>query len=77
MPKSNKCSKIESDNLILRHQAAVIEGIADSKEKYRKIVQAGIGRWISDFQRGQIEIKTVDDLKKLIELDLELQRDEL
>nr|WP_092074958.1 hypothetical protein [Dendrosporobacter quercicolus]NSL49585.1 hypothetical protein [Dendrosporobacter quercicolus DSM 1736]SDN23746.1 hypothetical protein SAMN04488502_11541 [Dendrosporobacter quercicolus] len=77
MSKTNKCSEIDNNSLLLQHQAAVIEGIADSKGKYRKIVQAGIGKWVSDFQRGQIEIKTVDDLKKLIELDIELQRDEL
>ena len=65
-----------SDELLLKHQAAIIESILDSKAKYRKVVQAGIAKWISDFQKGLIEIKSVDDLKKLIELDIELQSDE-
>ncbi|MBP2635540.1 MAG: hypothetical protein H6Q72_1447 [Firmicutes bacterium] len=75
--KTNKCSEITKDSLLLQHQAAVIEGISDSKSKYRKIVQAGIARWVSDFQKGAIEIKSVDDLKKLIEIDIELQKDDL
>lgn len=66
----------DNKSYVLQHQIAVIEGIEDSKEKYRKVVQAGIARWISDFQKGNIEIRTVDDLKKLIELDIELQKDE-
>jgi hypothetical protein len=65
------------DSLLLQHEASVIEGILDSKSKYRKIVQAGIAKWVSDFQKGNIEINSVDDLKKLIELDIELQKDDL
>lgn len=75
--KTNKCSVSSHDSLLLQHQAAIIEGISDSKAKYRKIVQAGIAKWVSDFQKGAIEINSVDDLKKLIELDIELQRDDL
>jgi len=30
-----------------------------------------------DFQEGRIEIKTVDDLRKLIEMDLELRQGSL
>lgn len=62
---------------MFQRQAAIIEGITESKAKYRKIVQAGIAKWVSDFQKGAIEINSVDDLKKLIELDIELQRDDL
>ena len=75
--KTNKCSVPNQESLLLQHQAAIIEGITDSKVKYRKIVQAGIAKWVSDFQRGAIEIKSVEDLKKLIELDIELQKDDL
>lgn len=75
--KTNKRSVSDHDSLLIQHQAAIIEGITDSKAKYRKIVQAGIAKWVSDFQRGAIEINSVDDLKKLIELDIELQRDDL
>ncbi|EST12057.1 hypothetical protein P343_08005 [Sporolactobacillus laevolacticus DSM 442] len=62
---------------LLQHEIEVLAGIATSKDKYRKIVQAGIARWVKDFQKGQIKIDTVDDLKKLIEIDLQLQKDEL
>ena len=65
------------DENLLKHELAVMEGIMESKEQYRKIVKAGIAKWVKDFQEGRIEIKTVDDLKKLIEIDIELQKDEL
>jgi len=77
MIKTNKRSIDDKKSLLLKHQAAICEGVQDSKSKYRKIVQAGIARWVSDFQKGAIQINSVDDLKKLIELDIELQRDEL
>ncbi|WP_378955395.1 hypothetical protein [Pelosinus sp. sgz500959] len=77
MNKTNKCSINGKKSLLLQHQATICEGIQESKAKYRKIVQAGIARWISDFQKGAIQINSVDDLKKLIELDIELQRDDL
>ena len=75
--KTNKCSTLNTNSLLLQHQASICEGIQDSKVKYRKIVQAGIAKWVSDFQKGNIEINSVDDLKKLIELDIDLQKDEL
>ncbi|MDY0395410.1 hypothetical protein ACFSMW_13450 [Virgibacillus halophilus] len=74
MEKGNKRS---DEELLLEHEAIMMSGLLESKEKYRKIIQAGIARWIKDFQDGRIEIKTVDDLKKLIEIDLELQKDEI
>lgn len=77
MKKTNICSEDNQEQLLLQYQASIMEGIADSKANYRKIVKAGIGKWVSDFQKGNIQVNTVDDLKKLIELDLELQRDEL
>lgn len=64
----------ENEELLLKHELALIEGILESKSKYRKIIQAGIARWVKDFQDGRIEIKSVEDLKKLIEIDLELQK---
>ncbi|WP_202618910.1 hypothetical protein [Paenibacillus sp. EZ-K15] len=42
-----------------------------------ELFKAGIAKWVKDFQDGWIEIKTVDDLKKLIEIGIELQKDEL
>ena len=47
--------------------------LKSSKEKYHRIIQAGIAKWIGDFQKGTIVIHTVDDLRILIELDLKLQ----
>ncbi|EMT54250.1 hypothetical protein I532_01550 [Brevibacillus borstelensis AK1] len=76
MKNTNECSYFVSDDLLLQHEVEVLQGILESKEQYRKVVKAAIGKWIKDFQSGHIEIKTVDDLKKLIELDIELQKDE-
>ncbi|WP_028590346.1 hypothetical protein [Paenibacillus massiliensis] len=67
----------ENDNLLLQHELAVIEGIQESKEQYRKIVKAGIAQWVKDLQAGNIQMQTVADLERLIELDIKLQRDEL
>ncbi len=64
------------DDLLLQHEAEIMLGIMESKEQYRKIIKAVISRWVRDFQDGRIEIQTVDDLRKLIELDIELQKDE-
>ncbi|MCY9159925.1 hypothetical protein MOF25_06170 [Bacillus atrophaeus] len=66
----------EKENLLLLHSAELLENISQTKEKYRKIIQAGITQWVKDFQSGHIKVNTVDDLKKLIELDIELQKDE-
>ncbi|MEC1902014.1 hypothetical protein [Bacillus atrophaeus] len=66
----------EKENLLLLHRAELLENISQLKEKYRKIIQAGIAQWIKDFQSGHIKVNTVDDLNKLIELDIELQKDE-
>jgi len=75
--KTNKCSKITLQQAVLLHEAELLEGIRESKEQYRKIVKAGISKWVTDFRQGRIEVKTVDDLKKLIELDITLQREDL
>ncbi|MNO03898.1 hypothetical protein D3C81_2247460 [compost metagenome] len=48
----------------------------ESKAQYRKIIKASIARWVKDFQDGRIEINTVDDLRKLIEMDIELQKED-
>ncbi|QRG68585.1 hypothetical protein [Brevibacillus choshinensis] len=77
MKNTNGCSLSGTDDLLLQHEVGIMEGILESKEQYRKVVKAAIGKWVKDFQSGHIEIKTVDDLKKLIELDIELQKDEI
>lgn len=77
MKNTNKCSiSIKEDDLLLQHEISMAESINESKERYRKIVQAGIAQWIKDFKGGHIKVSTVDDLKKLIELDLQLLKDE-
>ncbi|MEC0237171.1 hypothetical protein P4H71_22875 [Paenibacillus kribbensis] len=47
-----------------------------SKSQYRKIVKAGIAQWVKDLQAGNIKMQTVQDLNRLIELDIKLQRDD-
>jgi pantothenate synthetase len=69
-------SEEEKEALLLQHELQQVEAFEESKSKYRKIVNAGIRQWVQDFQDGNIRIDTVDDLKKLVELDLQLQRDE-
>ncbi|OKP84333.1 hypothetical protein [Paenibacillus sp. P32E] len=61
--------------ILLQHELEVMAGILESKAQYRKIVKVGIAKWVNDFQDGLIEIKTVEDLRKLVELDIELQRE--
>jgi hypothetical protein len=62
------------DEDLLQHELAVMEGILESKEQYRKIVKAAIAQWVKDLQAGHIMMKTVQDLERLIELDIKLQR---
>jgi hypothetical protein len=72
---SRKFKIPENQEELLTAYAAEQEGkVQESKDKYRKVVQAGIAKWIADFQRGNIVINSVSDLRQLIELDLELQR---
>ncbi|MEK4271791.1 hypothetical protein [Paenibacillus sp. FSL R7-0026] len=65
------------DEDLLQHELAVMEGILESKEQYRKIVKASIAQWVKDLQVGNIKMQTVQDLERLIELDIKLQQDEL
>jgi len=65
------------DDLLQQHELEVLLGIMESKDQYRKIIKAAVARWVKDFQDNRIELGTVDDLRKLIELDIELQKDEM
>ncbi|WP_418027010.1 hypothetical protein [Paenibacillus sp. JJ1722] len=67
----------EQYNASLQREIEIIEGILESKAQYRKIVKAGIAQWVKDLQAGNIKMQTVQDLDRLIELDIKLQRDEL
>lgn len=64
------------DEDLLQHELAVMEGILESKEQYRKIVKAAIAQWVKDLQAGNIKMQTVQDLERLIELDIKLQQDD-
>jgi len=66
----------ENNDLLLQHELAVIEGIQESKEQYRRIIKAAIAQWVKDLQAGHIRMQTVADLERLIELDIRLQKDE-
>ncbi|WP_366294395.1 hypothetical protein [Paenibacillus sp. AN1007] len=65
------------DEILLQHELEVMEGILESKEQYRKIVKAAIAQWVKDLQAGHIKMQTVQDLERLIELDIKLQQDYL
>lgn len=54
MQNRNKCSRRGAEDLLLQHEVEVIEGILESKTKYRKVVQAAIAKWVKDFQSGHI-----------------------
>lgn len=62
------------EELLAAYDAEQQRNLQGSQDKYRKIVQAGIAKWISDFQQGRIVINSVSDLRQLIEMDLELQK---
>lgn len=47
-----------------------VEQEKDAKNQYKKVVRAGIAKWVSEFKKGNIDINTVDDLQKLIEIDI-------
>jgi hypothetical protein len=55
----------------------VLTGSLESRAKYRRIVQASIAKWVKDFQDGRIKIDSVEDLKKLISMEKELQEYDL
>ncbi|APQ57696.1 hypothetical protein VK72_02425 [Paenibacillus polymyxa] len=67
----------EQQDALLQHEIEIIEGVLESKAQYRKIVKAGIAQWVKDLQAGNIKMQTVQDLDRLIELDIKLQKDEL
>ncbi len=64
----------EERDVLLLHDIAKYEEYEDSVEKYRKIAQAGIAQWIKDFKNNKIKLNTVDDLERLIKIDLQLQK---
>ncbi|MBW7452453.1 hypothetical protein K0U00_00165 [Paenibacillus sepulcri] len=61
----------------MKSSQEIMDELEKSKGKYRSIVQAGIAKWVKDFQEGSIKINSVDDLKKLIEMDIQILKDDL
>ena len=57
-----------------KQEIVVIEEQINTTKSYQKIVKAGISQWIKDFQNGNIKINSIDDLKKLLEVDMQLQK---
>lgn len=66
--------KENQEELLSEYSAQEALERQETKEKYRKIVQAGIAKWIADFQKGNIIINSVADLRQLIDIDLDLQK---
>jgi hypothetical protein len=69
--------EIDEERAIFLHELAKIDEYEDSVEKYRKIAQAAIAQWLKDFKSGHIKINSVDDLEKLIKIDLMLQKEKI
>ncbi|URJ47394.1 hypothetical protein MF628_002027 [Paenibacillus polymyxa] len=67
----------EQQDALLQREIEIVEGILESKAQYRKIVKAGIAQWVKDLQAGNIKMQTVQDLDRLIELDIKLQKYDL
>lgn len=67
--------KFEQSTLL--YNADVLDSINSSRDEYRKIIRALIAQGIKNLKDGQLEITSVDDLERLIKLDLELQKDKL
>jgi hypothetical protein len=53
-----------------RLQKATDDTVVSVKAKYRRIVGAAIGDFVSRFKAGQVAIDSVSDLERLIKLDL-------
>lgn len=71
--ESNLSVLDNQEELIAKRKAERCLEKAKTRMQYRKIVQAGIARWIEKFQAGEIKIETVSDLRELVEMDLSLE----
>lgn len=61
------------EELLMQYRLEQQLKMQDSRGKYRKVVQAGIAKWINNFQQGKVRLETVGDLRQLIEMDEFLQ----
>ncbi|XNN69490.1 hypothetical protein ACLM2U_17210 [Bacillus pumilus] len=80
MTRENKniCSRYdeEREEMLLLLQAEQAEDIEKATANLRKITQAVIAQWVRDFKAGNIKLTTVEDLKKLIELEMYLLKND-
>jgi hypothetical protein len=53
-----------------RLQKATDDTVVAVKAKYRKIVQAAIGKFVQGLQADAVEVASITDLERLIKLDL-------
>ncbi|KIL23733.1 hypothetical protein [Bacillus pumilus] len=66
----------EREEMLLLLQAEQAEDIEKATANLRKITQAAIAQWVRDFKAGNIKLTTVEDLKKLIELEMYLLKND-
>ncbi|WP_144460023.1 hypothetical protein [Bacillus pumilus] len=66
----------EREEMLLLLQAEQAEDIDKATANLRKITQAAIAQWVRDFKAGNIKLTTVEDLKKLIELEMYLLKND-
>ncbi|MEW4368615.1 hypothetical protein [Paenibacillus kandeliae] len=59
------------------HIIEAAEAHSEALTQYQKIIRAGIAQWVKDLQAGKIKMDTVQDLERLIELDIKIRKDEL
>ena len=59
----------------INHEFTMLEQSIDAKQQYRGIIRAGISRWIKEFQEGKIVLSSVQDLRTMIQIDMELQKE--
>ncbi len=57
---------------IQRRMDLTDEDIVAEKVQYRKIIKATIGKFLEELKAGGIKITSVNDLYKLVELDMKL-----
>ncbi len=62
---------------IPEHIIEAAEAHSEALAQYQKIIRAGIAQWVKDLQAGKIKMNTVQDLERLIELDIKLRNDSL
>jgi len=59
----------------INHELTNLEQNIEAKQQYRGIIRAGISRWIKEFQEEKIVFTSVQDLRTMIQIDIELQKE--